>query len=101
MLVQDSVPKGPPLRGGDRNSPSSRHTLLMTKRNPLRPYRRPMPRVLGVSYGGGRFLTGEVPLWCRCSRFDATPDTLSVFRSDESVFRLNVEWMSRSRPLAW
>ena len=29
---------------------------------PLGPYRRPMPRVLGGSQGGGRFLMGEVPL---------------------------------------
>jgi len=29
---------------------------------PLGPYRRPMPRVLGGSQGGGRFLMSEVPL---------------------------------------
>ena len=29
---------------------------------PSGPYRRPMPRVLGWSQGGGRFLMGEVPL---------------------------------------
>ena len=32
------------------------------KHPPLGPYRRPMPRVLGGSEGGGRFLMGEVPL---------------------------------------
>jgi len=26
-------------------------------------YRRPMPRVIGGSYGGGIFLIGEVPLY--------------------------------------
>jgi len=30
---------------------------------PLGLYRTPMPRVLGVSLGGGRFLMGEVPLY--------------------------------------
>ena len=30
-------------------------------RTPLGPYRRPMPRVLGGSQGGGHFLMGEVP----------------------------------------
>ena len=33
---------------------------LTGKRTPLGPYRRPMPRVLGGSWGGGRFLMSEV-----------------------------------------
>ena len=32
-----------------------RGTSLERKRNPLGPYRRPMPRVLGESYRGGCF----------------------------------------------
>jgi len=40
-----------------------RGTTLNRKRTPLGPYRRPMPRVLGGSYGGGCFLMGEVPLY--------------------------------------
>ena len=40
-----------------------RATSLTKKRTRLGPYRRPMPRVLGVSKGGGRFLMGEVPLY--------------------------------------
>ena len=39
-----------------------RDTLLIIKRTPLGPYHRSMPRILGGSYGGGRFLMGEVPL---------------------------------------
>jgi hypothetical protein len=39
-----------------------RGTSLTIKRTPLRPYGRPMPRVLGGSLGGGSFLMGEVPL---------------------------------------
>ena len=35
----------------------------LTKRIPLGPYRRLMPRVLGGSEGGGRFLVSEVPLY--------------------------------------
>ena len=35
----------------------------MKKRTPLGPYRRPLPRVLGGSYGGGRFLMSEVLLY--------------------------------------
>jgi len=38
--------------------------LAHEKTPPLRPYRRPMPRVLGESWGGGRFPMGEV-LLCR------------------------------------
>ena len=38
-----------------------RGTSLIRKCNPLGPYRRPMPRVLGGSWGGWRFLMGEVP----------------------------------------
>ena len=30
---------------------------------PLGPYRRPLPRVAGGTWGGGRFLMGEVPLY--------------------------------------
>ena len=40
-----------------------RGTSLIRTRNPLGPYRRPMPRALGGSQGGGRFLMGEVPLY--------------------------------------
>ena len=35
---------------------------LTRKRTPLGPYCRPMPRVLGGSHGGERFLMGEVPV---------------------------------------
>ena len=38
-------------------------TSLTRKQPPLGPYRRPMPRVLGGSLGGGRFLMGEEPLY--------------------------------------
>ena len=37
--------------------------LAYKKPPPPGPYRRPMPRVLGGSWGGGRFLMGEVPLY--------------------------------------
>jgi len=33
------------------------------KMYPLGPFRRPMPRVLGGAYGGGRVFMGEVPLY--------------------------------------
>ena len=39
-----------------------RDTSLIRERTSLGPYRRPMPRVLGGSLGGGRFLVGEVHL---------------------------------------
>jgi hypothetical protein len=39
-----------------------RGTSPIRKRTPLGPYRRPMPRVVGGSWGGGRCLMGEVPL---------------------------------------
>jgi hypothetical protein len=39
-----------------------RGTSLIRKRTPLGPYRRPMSRDLGGSWGGERFLMSEVPL---------------------------------------
>ena len=54
--------------GAIAHPPSSREkvtyrgTSLTRKRTPLGPHRRPMPRVLGGSWGGGRFLMGEVTL---------------------------------------
>ena len=36
-------------------------TSLTRKRTPLGPCRRPMPKVLGGFYGGGRFLMSDVP----------------------------------------
>jgi hypothetical protein len=45
------------------DTPVHRCTSLTIKRIPLRPYRRPMPRVLGGSKGGGRFLLGKVALY--------------------------------------
>ena len=35
---------------------------IIRKRTPVGHNRRPMPRILGGSYGGGRFLIGGVPL---------------------------------------
>jgi len=54
-------------------SEAYRGTSLTRKINPRGPYRRPMPRVLGGSWGVGRFLMGgtrrllmdEVPFTCR------------------------------------
>ena len=40
-----------------------RGTSLTTKRTPLGSYRRHILRVLGGSWGGGRFLMSEVPLY--------------------------------------
>ena len=37
-----------------------RGTSLIRKRTALAPYSRPIPRVQGVSYWGGRFLMGEM-----------------------------------------
>ena len=47
-------------RGGEAED--YRGTSLTRKRTPLGPYRRPMPRVRGGSWGGGLYLMGEVPL---------------------------------------
>ena len=46
-----------PVFGG--TVPPYRGNPLTRKRTLLGPYRRPMPRVLGGSYGGRRFLLGE------------------------------------------
>ena len=42
--------------------------LTYKKPRPLGPYSRTMPTVLGGSYGGGRFLMGEVPLYRQITR---------------------------------
>ena len=42
-----------------------RGTSIIKKRLPVGPYRCPMPRALWWSYGGGRFLISEVPLYLR------------------------------------
>ena len=43
--------------------PPYRGTSLARRRTPLGPYRRPMPRVLGGTQGGGLFFMSEVPLY--------------------------------------
>ena len=45
-----------PVRRPSKSSAPRGHT-------PLGPYRRPMPRVIGGSWVGGRFLMSEVPLY--------------------------------------
>ena len=40
-----------------------RGTSLIRNRHPVGPYSMTMPRGLGWSYGGGRFLMSEVPLY--------------------------------------
>ena len=64
-------PESGTIREHQSSSPSQlpnnlcryRGTSLMRKRIPLGPFRRPVPRVLCGSQGGGRFLMGEVPLY--------------------------------------
>ena len=45
-----------------RQGRSYRGTSLIRKGTHLGPYCRPMPRVLGGSWGGGRFRMSEAPL---------------------------------------
>ena len=45
-----------------------RGTAPIRERLPLGTYRRSMPKVLRGSQGGGRFLTGEVPLYVDMTR---------------------------------
>ena len=65
--LQGAGPGGGPLRGSRRLCPPTRlappaevdthrGTSLLRERISLGPYRRPMPRVLGDSWGGGRVL---------------------------------------------
>ena len=46
-----------------RGRSTYRGNSLIRNRHPVGPYRRPMPRVLGGSYGGGRFLVDKMPLY--------------------------------------
>ena len=57
-----------PLQGGGFLQARYRGTSLTRKLTTLGPYPRPMPRVLGGSWGGGHFLLGEVALYS-CTRF--------------------------------
>ena len=52
-------------------------TSLIRELSPLGPYRRPMPRVLGGSEGGARFLMGEVPLHTSLSNVHLVQTSLS------------------------
>jgi len=54
--------RGQGLRSRVEGSVSPGSTLSQENAPPLGPYRRPMPRVPGGSYAGGRFLMGEVLL---------------------------------------
>ena len=53
-----------------------RGSPLTRKRTSLGPYRRPMPRVLRESSGGGRFLMGEIPLHPACAGWKFAGDEL-------------------------
>ena len=55
-----------------------RGTSLIRKRPPLGPFRRPLPRVLGGSKGGGRFLMGEMPLYHKTCCFIKFPRDLPL-----------------------
>ena len=93
-------------RERDWSSRGYRGTSLIRKCTPLGPYRRPMPRVLGGSWGGGRFIMGEVLLeggWvlfrfiisllsmlhtsmqCDGRSFPSSPPTLSTHRGYRST----------------
>ena len=48
-------------KAGSCNPSVHRDTSLIRKRNPLGAYRRPMPRVLGWSWGGTLFFISETP----------------------------------------
>ena len=63
---------------GMENALLYRSTLLVKKGISQRPYRRPVPRVLGGSKGGGHFLMGEVPLYYTIIRVDGSQDTPTV-----------------------
>ena len=54
-------PRATPAR--DRKLSSYGGTPLIRKRASQGPYRRPTPRILGGSQGGGYFLMGEVPVY--------------------------------------
>ena len=49
-------------RGAEEVGIAYRDTSLIRNQPPVGPYRRPTPRVLGGSWGDGRFLMGEVSL---------------------------------------
>ena len=49
--------------GSTYGSEQYRGASLIKERLPAGPYREPMPRVLGGSQRGGRFLVGKVPLY--------------------------------------
>ena len=48
-------------RPRERHAPPYKGTSHIRKCTPLRPYRRPMPRVLRASWGSGLFLRAKFP----------------------------------------
>ena len=66
---------------------SYRGTSLTRKRTPLGLYRRPMPRVLGGSEGGGRILMGAVPLPPTSSSTEFGDFTKKSFYKKRASFR--------------
>ena len=59
--------------------------LAKKNRTHLRPYSRPMPKVLGKSQGGGRFEVGEVPLYAMPAKPSGPRQTRHAMQGDASV----------------
>ena len=69
VLGRGALPTADPIPGRPSESLTARVCVRVwgviepiRKRTPPGPCRTPVPRVLGRSLGGGRFLVGEVPL---------------------------------------
>ena len=65
ILIEYIHTRAPYKRSRTKSIQAYRGTSLVRTSNFLGPDRRPMPRLLGGSLGGGRFLAGEVPLYSR------------------------------------
>jgi len=59
----------------DSEVSSYRGTSPVRKRSSLGPSSKPMPMVLGGSWGGGRVLMGEVPLYALTLHWRAKGDS--------------------------
>ena len=65
-----------------------RGTSLIRKRHPAGPYSRNMSRALWGSWGGGRFLMGEVPLHpCDCQTHPGVGHTLLLLPRNDLLGR--------------
>ena len=103
-VIKKVEPPAPPFSGESSDTGAAapagrvmvyRGTSPIRKRTPLGPYRRTIPRALWGSWGGGRFLMGEVPLYT-LNQLLQTPSEVRSLNTEH--LSLNTEPAPATRP---